>query len=412
MSGPSSYRAEPGSTYEILWSAPDGATNLYPQAKIYNSDDTQVGSAVNLSHVSNGAYAGTATAPAKGNYYVIVVIYTDSGYTNQSSNDQVVIEPLYCGYEWRPSFGSAEATITQKQIDQIRKPLEEQLDRIEEELAKKSEFNSERDKVLTDIKPTSFRGLKEELEKKLESVLMAVKSIKFDDSGIIEAIKSKDLEIISQIDNATKSINERFDSLSAKYEDLAKYEDIEELADNGSLEEKLEEKLEEIKNYLNEKIEEIEEYPDKIIDAVRTDYSKIEKSEEDKKTAIIGSNNELGKKISNIPSEVYGMMKEGIDKIKNYLIEISKTNIKTKDLSAISSEIEKLSGKIDMSDSLTEALNIQDHNRAEEIKNNLNSLFPVLIKAIDEVKKNQPDMNVILQAREKLLTKDELDEYL
>lgn len=413
MSAPSYYKIEPGEKLKLYWQAPDNSESLYPKATIKDVDDSTI-TTVDLEHESGGNYTGTTTSlTAKGLYTAQIIIYTNAARTNESSNDQRIVESIRVAYGYKPSFGQAEASVSSKQIDQIRKPLEELLEKILEELQKKSEFDPAKQKVLTDIKPTSFRGLKEELTKKFESVLTAVKSIKFDDSGIREEIelqKQLQKQGISEIDDKMDAISSVMgENISKATKKLSGGQDkiITGIKNSTT-------KIEKIGNTFSVKIKKLKEIVSNIktqgiIDAVKNCFTK--KDNEINKTLILKSQEKIDVQINAQISKILSVLASEFHKINNSLIGNDKTVAKSKEIKTLLGELEKISKKFDENDQLTENLNVANHNRNGEIKKLLNELFTTIAKAITEIQKKQPDMGLILQAQEKLLkTRNEFDE--
>ena len=73
----------------------DGDTSRFPQAEIYDNAGVAIGaSPVNLSHVADGLYQGTLTAPAVGGYSIIYITYSDAGHTTLVANIERVSEHM------------------------------------------------------------------------------------------------------------------------------------------------------------------------------------------------------------------------------------------------------------------------------------------------------------------------------
>lgn len=73
----------------------DGDTSRFPQAEIYDNAGVAIGaSPVNLSHVADGLYQGTLTAPAVGGYSIIYLTYSDAGHTTLVANIERVSEHM------------------------------------------------------------------------------------------------------------------------------------------------------------------------------------------------------------------------------------------------------------------------------------------------------------------------------
>uniref|UniRef100_A0A6H1ZKU1 Uncharacterized protein n=1 Tax=viral metagenome TaxID=1070528 RepID=A0A6H1ZKU1_9ZZZZ len=195
--------ANPGATIKLSWQQNQGTTTLYPQAVIKNSAGTTMDT-VSLTHDSNGLYAGTtALLVDEGTYSCQFLVYTDSGHTSLSGVDEIVHETISIQRSWRPSFGGGgEATIPKKILDpllKLLKDISDRQDKLEIELAKKSEFNPNRDVVKTDIKPTSLRFLVDKLDKLKNPV------VKVDTTQITSFLKKMD----KRIEKADFTPNER-----------------------------------------------------------------------------------------------------------------------------------------------------------------------------------------------------------
>jgi hypothetical protein len=61
----------------------DGATGLYPIARIRNQSDQIVADVV-LTHIANGFYTGQFVASEPGVFSAVYMIYTDAGHTTLS----------------------------------------------------------------------------------------------------------------------------------------------------------------------------------------------------------------------------------------------------------------------------------------------------------------------------------------
>ena len=198
--------ASPGATIKLSWQQTQGDTSLYPQAVIKDSAGTTIAT-VSLTHDSNGLYAGTTTLlVAEGTYSCQFLPYTNAGHTTLSGVDEIVHETISIQYGWRPSFGGGggTATIPKNIIDpllKILKEIAEKQEKLEIELAKKSEFNPKKDIVKTDIKPTSLRYLIDKLDKiqpqKQKDYTTLIERIKNQIVKEIQNIPKIDLEVLS-----------------------------------------------------------------------------------------------------------------------------------------------------------------------------------------------------------------------
>lgn len=76
-----------GETVPIYLTLSDGASDQFPQAKIYDSSGVQVGSTLNLTYVagSPGLYRTSWTTPTLGMFEVVYTVFSDSGHTTISS---------------------------------------------------------------------------------------------------------------------------------------------------------------------------------------------------------------------------------------------------------------------------------------------------------------------------------------
>ena len=185
--------ANPGETIKLSWQQNQGDTSLYPRAVIKDSGGTTKAT-VDLTHDSNGLYAGTTSALVdEGTYSCQYLPYEDSGHTTLSGVDEIVSETISIQRSWRPSFDGAEATIPKTILNPLIKSiknLEKELGLVKTELAKKSEFNPRKDIVKTDIKPTSMRFLIDKIDK-----IKMPSSIKIDNSQIISLINKLEKKI-------------------------------------------------------------------------------------------------------------------------------------------------------------------------------------------------------------------------
>lgn len=73
--------ARPGESVPLVLVAEDGATGLFPRARIYSEGGTFVANA-DLTHVANGMYLANYTVPGVALKYVILfTVYLDAGHT-------------------------------------------------------------------------------------------------------------------------------------------------------------------------------------------------------------------------------------------------------------------------------------------------------------------------------------------
>ena len=164
-------KCEPGDTIDLSVALYDGATNQYPQAKIYDTGGNLV-TTIDLSHIANGLYQGTYTPSGAYKHLTVhYIIYSDSGHTTENTLYSRTMDKLYINYDYKPpSFGMAtvEATISTKDKKELVKEIIEKigLSELLDEIRKKSEFNPKKDKVKTDIKipAISMRDTKERLD--------------------------------------------------------------------------------------------------------------------------------------------------------------------------------------------------------------------------------------------------------
>lgn len=65
----------------------DGATDQFPQAHVYASDNSEVaGSPFDLLHVANGLYTNDSFTPAsQDTYTAIYIVYSDSGHLTENT---------------------------------------------------------------------------------------------------------------------------------------------------------------------------------------------------------------------------------------------------------------------------------------------------------------------------------------
>lgn len=94
--------ARPGESVPLVLVAEDGATDLFPRARVYSEGGTFVQN-VDLSHVANGLYMVNYTLPAVALKYVILfTVYADAGHS-------IVDE----------THGQADGIIDAESLDQI-----------------------------------------------------------------------------------------------------------------------------------------------------------------------------------------------------------------------------------------------------------------------------------------------------
>ncbi len=191
----------PGATMFVSFQATDKDETLTVTGKIYQ-DGSQVGSDITLSHVADGMYEGSVSAPGSEGTFTIV-------YTTDSAVHETISETISVRHSWRPSFGGGgEAVIPKNILDPMvkgMKLLAEEMMRIEVELAKKSEFNPNRDLVKTI--PTSMRPIMDKIDKIPQKIKMP-SVIKTDNSDVVKAVQQikvvdRTNEILSKIKNQT-----------------------------------------------------------------------------------------------------------------------------------------------------------------------------------------------------------------
>lgn len=387
MAGVSSYTTEPGESFSILYSAPDGSTVLYPQAKIYNSSDV-LDSTVNLSHIADGVYTGIATAPSnKGNYYVITKIYLDSGHTNLSTNDEVLVEPLNVVYGYRPSFSGGNTSVFDaKQLESIINPIDEinkRLDKIEIELAKKSEFDVEKQKVITDIeiKPTSFREIKESISLLKGDIANNIKELR---NNLTEKIKNLEIgnksgeclsginDVSSKIDNVSdkiiNNISDNFKFLSSFIEDAeSKKIDFVEIGENNYLE-------------LDKKLDDI------LKNNSKHDGSQLRIMTDDAINRMILS------KPNNDTKILIDKFNDGYENLLSVIKDSQRDIVKSKQfpkLKRVLGGIKNINSQLNTNEQIIEMLNIQDHKRITELSNIIIELFKQIINSIEKIESNQ-----------------------
>ena len=211
----SSYVVEPGENLILTWSSPSGETTLYPQAKIYDKSGTLMDT-VSLTHLNNGVYTGNSTAlSSTGNYVAIIIVYTNSGHTVTSDVDQVINEPIHCGYGFRPSFGGSSATIDYSQISKVFDDLlKKKFEEILRELEKKSEFDPKKDIVIT--QQSNFRWLVDKMDSLIVEMKKGVKvSVQQKDYTLtLDKISKQKDEIIKEIKNNRQDLSPLIKTIS------------------------------------------------------------------------------------------------------------------------------------------------------------------------------------------------------
>ena len=167
-------KCEPGDTISLSVSIDDGTTTLYPQSKLYDVDGNLIDT-VNLTHLADGYYQGSYTP--NGNYKHLTAhyrIYTDSGHT-VLSDYAAVSDKIYVAYDAK-NFGGGGVVqgLTKKEIESIAKLVWEsdEAKKLKELIAKKSEFDPQKDLVKTNIEiPTvNLREIKDSLNTLLSEV--------------------------------------------------------------------------------------------------------------------------------------------------------------------------------------------------------------------------------------------------
>jgi len=73
--------AAPAETVQLALVLTDGATGLYPQARIYSEAGVLVAGPLDLSHVSEGLYRTTWVVAAAQKYVVVYTVYSDALHT-------------------------------------------------------------------------------------------------------------------------------------------------------------------------------------------------------------------------------------------------------------------------------------------------------------------------------------------
>ena len=206
----------PGETLHLSWQSKLGETGLYPQAKIYNNAETLMAT-VNLTHRQDGLYTSTTSIDSEGVYTMQTIAYEDSGHTSQSGVDEILSETISIQYSWRPSMGSSKADVDPSQIKKaVEEALKDKLEKIMEELKKKSEFNPKSDLVKTDIKQTSLRPILDKIDKiKIPQVKVVdnskqISELKNQVIGAIEGIPKTELDTTGIIGEIKKQDDKEF----------------------------------------------------------------------------------------------------------------------------------------------------------------------------------------------------------
>jgi hypothetical protein len=109
-------------TPKFICTLTDGATDQYPQAKVYNYDLT-LKETVNLSHNAGGQYAGTASSSyIKGNYSVVYTVYSDSGHTTANTDYWIgedILDVIYTPYGGYSGGGGSVEIDWKKVVEMI-----------------------------------------------------------------------------------------------------------------------------------------------------------------------------------------------------------------------------------------------------------------------------------------------------
>jgi len=326
--------ARPGAVIAIYSQSKLGETGLFPQAKILDSDGA-VKATVNLSHLSDGLYSGTGTAPSDEGYYVVQkIIYTDSGHTTQSGVDEIIKEELHVFHQQRIAAGGRAASVN---LD----PIFGRLDDIDKELKKKSEFNPVKEKVSTDIdiKPTSLISVRE--------------SIKASEDKILAAI-NKNSKII---DDFGKKINANAQKIAGINIPTQK-----DFSDNFTI----------LENLINKNFELLSGLVAKVSN---DDVSAVIKTESQKILDKIPT--DRTQEILIIASEGFKQTEDKISSLEKLSQDKSVAQVLNKTMQGISAQLQQFTG-------LIQALNKQDESRAKilmaEIKQGWNSVIKLLDK--------------------------------
>jgi len=205
--------ADPNSTIYVTYQATDKDETLTVVGKIYQNG-SQVGSDISLTHVADGMYEGSVTAPSSEGILTIV-------YTTNSAVHETISETISIRRSFRPSFGQAEAKVDPAVLRKIMKDeFGKELEELREAIARKSEFDPNRDMVRTDIKPTSLRPIIETMERKIGSIKFGGKNkdytqdLKRIEKTINELKQSKNIEVkafANQMTSAIASIKQKND---------------------------------------------------------------------------------------------------------------------------------------------------------------------------------------------------------
>lgn len=171
------YRVQPGDTIALSVALYDGATNQYPQAKLYQTDGTLI-TTKNLTHSTGGLYQVEYTPD--GTYKQItvhIIIYSDSGHTTENTGYNRTMDSISVGYDYKAPMGAPEFKLTKKDIDKLTDSLKKivDLDSLKEAIGKKSEFDPQKDTVKTDIKipATSLREVNSKLDELKQDIKKA-----------------------------------------------------------------------------------------------------------------------------------------------------------------------------------------------------------------------------------------------
>lgn len=98
-------------TPKFVCTLTDGATDQYPQAKVYNYDLT-LKETVDLTHNAGGQYLGNASGSYdKGNYSVVYKVYSDSGHTTPNTDYWIGEDNLDVIYHQSGGFVSSGGSL-------------------------------------------------------------------------------------------------------------------------------------------------------------------------------------------------------------------------------------------------------------------------------------------------------------
>lgn len=209
--------AELNETITISCKLYDGATDQYPQAKIYDSDGLLLVTK-NLVHMTSGIYTSTWSKSTEGYYVVDYIVYSESSYTTKNTDYDEVSEVIWVTEAYGGGGGGGHKIYTmstrkspwkQWQIETVVNGAEEtiklinglskDIDKKQKELLKKIDNISNTLASRIDNLSTSLKTIRNNLQSSINSI-----GDKFKDS----TTKADSLKLLDGINNTIKMLDE------------------------------------------------------------------------------------------------------------------------------------------------------------------------------------------------------------